>query len=912
MKLFWKYFIIALLVLVLIVGGYFAYNSYRSMKNPTLSALYAIPPNTALFIEFTNPSLLLHKLAEDSPFWSELTAVKSIMQFQQHFMSLDSLLVLNSQIKNIPKLHKSVLCICNGDNGSAGTLFISELPTTGYGPTIRSFITGVNGEKSIVMQKKFMKADLLMVNIPGFNKFFSYSVYKGLFVGSFDELYVRKAIEQIESGRPLNGDENLKKLEITAGKNVDANIYINFSEFAKLGNTLTAENTHSHVKKLAGFSQWTGTDLIVKPDELFLNGYTVCSGSEKQWLDLMIQEPQSILIPEILPSDVSMLLHLGLQDFKLYGSALKKYRKANSSLDDVERQLDGLNKNWKTDIEGEFYSWIGHEVASASALQGSGGYLNYMVIHTNDIVKAKESLDRICSNAPITNNDKPFIQQYEDYVIKKLDIPQLFQLLFGDVFTDVNCPYFTTIRDYIVFANSPETLVQLVSSFYVQMTLAENVNYKTFSNNISEKSNVFFYCNIRNSLNRIAQNMNNRIAEEISMNQAVLRNFEGMAIQFSHVSDMFYTSMYLKYNPAYQESIPSGWEAQPGDKIIGTPFLTRNPEDRKLNVIVLDTLNNMFRLDHTGKISWKIPLIEAPLSQVTEVDFYNDDKKQFLFNTENYLLLIDESGNNVGEYPVRLPASATNSVAVLDYENNNDYRLIIALSDNKIHNFDIHGNPVDGWNKVQTGAKVNKKVEYLAGEKKDYLVITDANDNVTFVNRKGEESVPVKKKLNKAKNSAIYINQTNDKGAFLTTNSEGQLVYITDKGKTSATRFGDFSENHFFLYSDINGDQSVDFIFIDHNKLTVYDRFKKIILDFELQGNAMNIPVVFKNNRKEIFLGIVMAGECKVSIFNKEGRMFTGMDIQGNTAFTIGSLNNDEKINLVIGYGNRLINYVLE
>jgi hypothetical protein len=912
MKPLWKYFIIGMLVLVIVAGGYFGYNSYRSMKNPVLTASQAIPDNTAIFIEFTNPSQLMHRLAGDSPIWAELTNLESIQEFQHQFMTFDSLLSRNSLIKNIPALHRSVLCICNNDTGSVGTLYISELPSTAYGPTIRSFITGVNGEKSIVMQKKFMKAEILMVNIPGFRKFFNYTVYKGLFIGSFDEAFVRKSVEQIESGKPLNSDENLKKIEITAGKNVDANIYLNFPEFANLAKALTGTNSHKLADKLAGFSRWTGTDLIVKPEELFLNGYTVCSGSDDQWLDLLSQEPQSILIPEILPSEVSILVHLGLEDFKQYGSALKKYRRANGSLESVEKQMSGLNKSWKTDIEGEFYSWFGHEAARADVLKGPGENRNYIVIHASDIVKANESLLRVCNNALLAGSEKAFHQQYEDYVIKKLDIPQLFQLLFGDIFEDVNCPYFTTIRDYVVFADSPDALVQLISSFYMQKTLAENMNYKAFSNNISEKSNVFLYCNLRNSLSKITQNLNSGIAGEVSINQAALRNFEALAIQFSHVSDMFYTSMYLKYNPAYQEIIPAGWETQPGNKIIGTPFLTRNPEDRKLNIIVFDSSNYMYRLDHTGKIMWKIPLIEAPVSRVNEVNYYKDGRKQYFFNTENYFVIIDESGNNVEGYPVRLPASATNEVAVLDYENNNDYRLLIALTDNKIHNFDIHGKPVEGWNKVKSGIKVNQKIEYLVSGNKNYIVITDGNNNVTFVNRKGEEILAVKKKLNKAKNSEIYINQTNDKGIFLTTNSEGQLVYITDKGKTGTTKFGDFSENHFFLYSDINGDQSMDFIFVDGNKLTVYDRFKKIILEFELQDNAMSNPVVFKNIRNEIFLSVVTTGEKKISVFNKDGRMFTSLAINGNTPFVIGSLNNDDKTNLVTGYGNKVINYVLE
>ena len=40
---------------------------------------------------------------------------------------------------------------------------------------------------------------------------------------------------------------------------------------------------------------------------------------------------------------------------------------------------------------------------------------------------------------------------------------------------------------------------------------------------------------------------------------------------------------------------------------------------------------------------------------------------------------------------------ATNSVSVLDYDKNKDYRFLIAGNDNKIHNYNVLGKGVSGW-----------------------------------------------------------------------------------------------------------------------------------------------------------------------------------------------------------------------
>jgi hypothetical protein len=910
-KPFWKYLLSGIVVLAISTGGYFGYQAYRSMKQPALTAMQAVPPNTALFIETGSPMFLMQKLSHASPFWTELTAFKSIAGFQQDFNKFDSLLYSSLQLRSLTESARTISCICNGSNASSGILLITQLPATGYETIIRNFITRVNGEKSIVMQKKSGKASVSIVNIPGFKKFFCYSVYKGLLIASFDEPFVSQAISQIESGVAVNADENFKKLEITAGKNVDANVYVNYLEFSKFAAAISNQSSFRKISRLAGFAQWTGADLIMKPDELYLNGYTLTKDSGKEWLGLLDQEPQTILVTEILPYDVNFMVHIGLADFSLYQETLDKYRRKTDSNDRFDSIRASLKKILGADIETEFYSWTGHEVALCEATPpGSVLSRKYVVVHASDIIKAKESLGRLSAKATGSDNGKPFDLQYEDYLIQKLDVPGLFPLLYGELFEGLSCPYYTAFRDYIVFSDSPESLTKMISDFYNQKTLSANINFSTFSDNISEKSNLFLYCNIRNSIPRIVETFNNQIANEIMTNQAAVRNFEGLALQFSRVSDMFYTSIYLKYNPSYVEETPSGWTAEISGNVAGKPSFTRNEETGKLNIVLFDDQNNMYLLDNSGKIIWKTPLIEPPLSRVFSLEVEGAGKKQYLFNTRNYIYLIDPSGNYSEGFPVKLKAEATNGMNVIDFEGNRDYRVLLALSDNRVYNFDIGIKPVEGWEKVSASQKVSAPVQYLSVDGKDYLFITDDGGNVIVVNRKGESRMKLKKGFRKGINSEFFVNQTNNKGKFITTDTEGKFVYIYENGKTDQTNFGKFSDNHFFLYEDFMQNGSPDFIFLDQNKLKIFDRLKKQIFEFEFPEDVKEGPLYFKGMRDDLILGVESAG--KIFLFNKDGQVYDENNFSGNTPFIVGSLNSDGKLNLITGNGNKVMNYVLE
>ncbi|RLD55546.1 MAG: hypothetical protein DRJ05_12780, partial [Bacteroidetes bacterium] len=496
-------------------------------------------------------------------------------------------------------------------------------------------------------------------------------------------------------------------------------------------------------------------------------------------------------------------------------------------------------------------------------------------------------------------------------LIKKLSIPGFAPAVFGPWFKCMEGNYYITIKDYVVMANNPAALFHLIDAFYQQKTLSQNFNYKTFSNNISESSNIFFYCNTRKSFNYINSFLNSPFSKFWKENKNTLSSYEAFALQFSFANKMFYTNSYLKYNPGFREVNPSNWEISVDAKIIGAPVLVRNFKTGKLNVLVTDELNMLYCIGPHGQIRWKTPLIETPQSNVYLVDYFKNGKTQFLFNTENYFYLFDINGNPVDGFPYKLITKATNGLSVYDYDNINDYRLILSLEDNRLYNYSIDGKLVEGWNKIKARSKVPFPIEHIIANNKDYMFVTDDEGRVIISNRRGEVRIRLKKKLIRANNSIFYKNETNKKGLFITTNKNGKLAYISANGKLKYTDFGDFSPNHFFFYEDFDGDHSNDFIFVDNNKLTVFNKFKKVLLKHEFKTDIVTKPVLFTMDG-ESYIGIKEPTSNHIYIFNKDGQVFTQAKISGETSFVTGSLNNDQNTNLIICSGNKVVNYLLE
>jgi len=901
----WKFFFIVFSSIVILAAGYFGYQYYKQYNQPHARAALAINPGSVLYAQIHDPRSLLAGLNQDTEWWQSLKNIPSFKTMDDYIMQFDSRVASDPWVTEVLEIQNPYIVVDKVSDSKFAFVFLVEFPNGNGESGLNHFLQNIFGKNLKMEKSSFQDASISSFRIKELEKDFHFSVYRGLFIGSFYPALIEKSIGQINEGVPINQNSNFRKMEATAGKNVDANIYINHSSLSQWISLVTEQKKTSLIMALSNLGFWTETDLIIKTDEVLLNGYTVTSDS-LNILECYKTTPQAIKIPEILPYNTAWMLNLGVGYFADF------YKKRKATFKDEPDDRKQFLQNNNVNLERDIFSWMGPEVSIAAF--GKNGKVNknhVVVIRTKDVLKAGIILEDLSKRMAVKHRKKEFFQKYEEYTIKKLFLPDLLPFLFGPVLSTVKENYYLAIRDFIVFANNPETLTGVIDHFYNHKTLSENINYQSFSNNISDNSNIYLYLNTHRSSDMASHFFNEPYAAFFLENKNVLQSFEGLAVQFSYINEMFYTNIYLKYNPEYKEVNPTGWEFELDVNIIKSPSLVKNHRNGKLNVIAFDENKNMFLLDHLGQLKWKLPLVEKPISEVFQVDYYKNGKFQYLFNTRNYLYLVDLNGNYVADFPVKLSTSATAPLNVFDYNDDKEYRIVIPLNDNKVYNFDIQGKPVEGWNKIQTRATVHNKIEHLVAKNKDYLFTTDENGNVTITNRRGEVRVKMKKDFKKAAHAGFYINETNNKGLFLTTDEIGRLVYISSKGKVQYTDFGEFSSNHYFLYEDFDQNGSKDFIFVDGDKLIIFDRFKKVLLGQQLEGNISVTPNLFRH-MGTTYLGLVLSDKNEIIVFDKTGRVYKDEIISGSIGFTPGSLNMDNKLNLITCKENKVKAYLLE
>ena len=182
-------------------------------------------------------------------------------------------------------------------------------------------------------------------------------------------------------------------------------------------------------------------------------------------------------------------------------------------------------------------------------------------------------------------------------------------------------------------------------------------------------------------------------------------------------------------------------------------------------------------------------------------------------------------------------------------------------------------------------------------------------EDVKIVNRRGNQRIRLQGNINKAKNSKFYVNKTNSKGIIITTDKEGKLVYISSSGKLSRTDFGTFTPDHFFLYEDFNGDKVMDFIYVDDGVLKVFDRFKKVLFEYNFGSQITISPQVFMLGRNRQLLGVTDENSRTIYLFDEKGNTVISKGLIGETQFTVGDLKHNGKVSLLSAAENVLYNY---
>ncbi|MDD4148877.1 MAG: hypothetical protein PHE33_02500 [Bacteroidales bacterium] len=908
---------VALVLIVLAVVYLFDFK-----KNIKSEPIVAIPVEAAMIIEVNYPANFIDLLKSDNGLVANFANIMQLELDNSILHYLDSLKIIDFQIDGNDKSKLIWSFHPEGANPFCQLLVVKSITEE------KDNKVAANYSSKLSVIGKISERDYKTVNLCEFKSTDNlpnlyYYVKNGLFVASFSQRLVEKSIDRLLSEESLcDTDNNFKSVYKTAGKKELANFYVNMRLFSDVLADKFADDKTNLLTCLNNFSSWAELDFNSNITGVKFNGFSQACDSTIGFTNILqTQEPVKLRVVDALPDNTAFYLSLAFTNPDTFKENLIAYLEQLGLKQDYLDKYSQVKSQTGLDINSVFYPMVNNEVCFAVTDNGKNDIFqnSYLIINLQSQSAAEMQLQGIFNSIKSTTGQSNNLYKEKLYVDEKtsldvyvLPFEGLPEMLFGPYFNRCSGKYVTCVNNFMIFANSKNSLFKIVYDILLNKTLKTSIEHNLFLDNFSEQSNMFMYLSMINGYELFKDLFNARTTTIFDEYRDLIYGFGNIGFQINKSNDMLYNNLVIKHSEYVTDKPKTVWESRLDTIVANKPALVINHDNNSKEIVVQDHKNNLYLLSNSGREIWKIKLDEKIKSEIYQIDRYNNGRLQYLFSTENKIHLIDRLGNYVEKYPVKLRASATAPLTLMDYNNDKNYRIIIPCSDNNVYLYDKEGNIVKGWEFGLTENVVSTEIYHQNISGEDYIVFHD-KFKAYFLNRKGETKNEYLTKFTFSDRNSIYYDFTYTDPRFVTTDNKGVLRFFYLDGRQDSLALGEYSQNHFFALKDINSDGSMDYVFLDDKKLEVYNRQKKLIMTYNLESKASFAPVFYSFPSNQIKVGVVCPQSSKIYLINSDGSLFQGFPLFGLTPFSIGYLNTEaNKFNLIVGgQENLLYNYTV-
>ena len=896
--------IISIVLLLVFIGLLLLYLK-RTIIYQETDPIYAVPVNASLIFQISDPGKTKEIWFQNTSYTHELENFDLFKTLKSVNSFIDSSAVFKQPITKAFFGRSCIISLHTDDSGRNGWHIAIPLKSHTEKRELLKIFHSVAPDHDGLKTENTNIFSLKGKAIP--EKIYA-TRFKGCLIMSNRSLLIEQSITQLNKGISVLDDESFRNIHKTSLSSKDFSVYINFEKARKTLSPLLKSNLLKP-SFVAGIATWSELDVEIHGDALSLNGFMISAG-DKHFATIFRGIPaKQPKIPQIIPADTRFIINYSFTNTTRFKQNLLKWIASTDTSSVFQRESDQYLAEYGQRFEDLFFSFLEDECALIYAQSGvsSAQGNHYLVFNTTGQAKTLEAIHLLNKGGQTEPSQWISLDEQTRFPVYEGIQSQMMSNLWSSLFPTTPSACFSFYRNYLIFADTPEALRTFLYSTILNKSLANHPYYSSFIENFSFNENLFIFAEIPYIFPMTKKVLNPEVFHPTNVQTEALSRFYGLGIQLSSAQSMVYASVYANYTPQRDREPRTIWQSRLDSTIIGKPALVDNHYSGEKEILVQDKHNNLYLINSLGRVLWKRPLEGPVLSEFYQIDFYRNNKLQYLFNTKDRLYLIDRNGNHVANYPIALPASATNGLTVYDYDNNNEYRIFLALSDNRIYLFDKTGNHNPGWNYPNTEGIVSTPIQYFSTGGRDYIVFSDQYRNY-ILDRRGQSRVVPSKSFIRNPLSLFYLETINGESRLVTTTTNGSLARIAlPSGQCTFQEFFDCPDSHFFTL--VNSGSDSRYVFVTEKLLISFNHEGKKKMEVLFEQPIKLHADLYQFSANDLKLGVVDQDAGKVHLINDDGTSYRGFPLRGNSRFSIGFLKSSTyRFNLIVGGDHNFLN----
>ena len=839
-------------VVVLAILSVWAYKHFIVDSNKMVDPIIAVPPDAILILDIADGGNSLEQFYESSLLWKNFEQTRIAGDFKAFIILLDS---INNNNRVTFSVHRpdseyhSLVCIADPNRELFGILKNKGKPDS---------------------------TDKSIYSIFGLSYLFTYS--DDVVLVSSDTKMLNRAKAALNDNNSITEDDSFVKIRALNDNDADQNLYLNLD---RLKEPLDLIIKNPDLKFSSDLSGWSLLELFSKSNMITGRGFIQYDLTNSNILTIFEEQtPQSINYLEVLPVKTALFKSMGFSNAALFIENLSKTILQSEESDKIKNYLA---------------SWMGGAIGMG-ILENDNPVSDskYAFIGLRDSVlfeeKAAQFLDENAEQI-----------KYWGYHFRRFDKSFDLSLLFGENYNGIKNPYFIKLESYVFYAKDPETLKSIIKQFKNDQTLGKAESFAVIQDELLDDASMVYYFSPAVGQNFLTEYLNDSIVANWLPQAGEINNLQAMVIQLSSFKKgLVYIHSIIKHQHVELAKRTNAlWESEINAEVVQKPQLVIDYNSGNYDVVVQDTKNNLSLLNNTGELLWEYHLGKPILSEIEQIDIYKNGKLQLLFNTSDSLFCIDRKGRNVGKYPIALPDTTSNALALLDYDKNKNYRILIGTATGRIIMYDAKGNKVKGWKFVKVRSAINEQIKHIKIGKKDYIFASTANGTILLLDRKGKSRYQVKENIvEKQGQSFIYTGKNIQESGVYYIDTLGQVIKLPFNGKKDYLAIkGEKGDQLFVKY--LKNQNKYGFLVFNESDIVAFSSDGSKLIDNIFVNNLESAPRLYWLNN-ENWIGYTDTDKKQGYLVNFNGELYQDFPVKGISPFSIRDINKDGILELVI------------
>ena len=734
------------------------------------------------------------------------------------------------------------------------------------------------------------------------NRKFHFMVYDNLILASRSAVLVEDAGNQIKDKDNSLASKSEWKNTYTAmskyGESQGIQLFLNTQECPSLLSGLLVEAQKPIFQKLCNNLTWIGLRPSFGNDGIAMQG-VISPLANSTLLNGLKGEQQQISneILSILPENTAAMSYLKVNNFQ---TMFNKVAFNGSRL---------------------FSEYFSGSLGDDMALLMTEPYGKDTNADVFSIFKIKDSTLLVKRLRELHSNETALPStDYMAYRINELDSKNIGSDVWGDDLAGLEKPFYSFVNGYLVFSNTQSGIKTFIDNYNVSHTLSNDVGYQQFAQkNAKSQGGLYQYINfnfLKNTLKTFfIDEYFNGINEQTN---ACFSDMPRLGLRLKSDGDRYYFDGLLERAQAQKTVITKAsgtvslWKFALNNEVATQPFVVRNPTSKENEIMIQDVDNQLYLINRQGEIRWTRKLSKRLISDVTQIDYFENNNLYYVFNTESEIFIIDKDGKDIKNFPLRLQSPATNGMLIIDFEGTKKYEFFIACQNSNFYGFEKSGKPLSGWNPVSGIGLVRHPFLHFQNGGKDFILAITDRGMLHILRRNGGDRFSSQDFRSKflsppsfqADRYSQRIVACDAKGRVHNINMEGvEFPLLLSSG--AGTRFA---------FADVIGDLRKDYIAVANNKLVCHayegnEFLKQYAYVFpDVQDDVFALQHA---NKSKALIG-TLSKESSLIYLLEGAKLYPTFPIPGTTRFVLTDFYDNGSSILIVGNDNDVCGYKVE